>query len=188
MDRSEQFLKSARNADLNDKRLFCSFLKEGLQLTRMSVRDAALVFKTAPGTVSRWENGHTAPPVIARHAVIRELVTVLNTRFWELPTLCGVPRGFYLCPSSLCSPCASESGRFSKVRNRLLTNRANSVTIRKWRKTYGAPIWARCPPLVLVKWKTYPQQGDSRKNRSEHGPEETDARVENGSALWHGRN
>ena len=86
MDRFEQFLKSARNADLNDKRLFCSFLKEGLQLTGMSVRDAALVFKTAPGTVSRWENGHTAPPVIARHAVIRELVErVLNTRFWEQP-------------------------------------------------------------------------------------------------------
>ena len=35
------------------------------------------------------------------------------------------------------------------------------------------------PRLSWLNGKTYPQQGDSRKNRSKHGPEETEARVEN---------
>ena len=35
------------------------------------------------------------------------------------------------------------------------------------------------PRLSWLNAKTYPQQGDSRKNRSKHGPEETEARVEN---------
>ena len=35
------------------------------------------------------------------------------------------------------------------------------------------------PRLSWLNGKTYSQQGDSRKNRSKHGPEETEARVEN---------
>ena len=35
------------------------------------------------------------------------------------------------------------------------------------------------PRLSWLNAKNYPQQGDSRKNRSKHGPEETEARVEN---------
>ena len=35
------------------------------------------------------------------------------------------------------------------------------------------------PRLSWLNGKTYPQQGDSRKNRSGHAPEETDARIEN---------
>ena len=51
-------------------------------------------------------------------------------------------------------------------------------------RTFGRDI----PRLSWLNGKTYPQQGDSRKNRSKHGPEETEARVENASALWRGRN
>ena len=39
------------------------------------------------------------------------------------------------------------------------------------------------PRLSWLNGKTYPQQGDSRKNRSGHAPEETDARIENGIAV-----
>ena len=42
-------------------------------------------------------------------------------------------------------------------------------------RTFGRDI----PRLSWLKCKTYPQQGDSRKNRSKHGSEETEARVEN---------
>ena len=39
------------------------------------------------------------------------------------------------------------------------------------------------PRLSWLNGKTYPQQGDSRKNRSGHAPEETEARVENGIGV-----
>ena len=39
------------------------------------------------------------------------------------------------------------------------------------------------PRLSWLNGKTYPQQGDSRKNRSGHAPEETDARIENGTGV-----
>ena len=42
-------------------------------------------------------------------------------------------------------------------------------------RTFGRDI----PRLSWLNAKNYPQQGDSRKNRSKHGPEETEARVEN---------
>jgi hypothetical protein len=41
------------------------------------------------------------------------------------------------------------------------------------------PFGHDAPRLSWLNGKTYPQQGDSRKNRSKHGSEETEARVEN---------
>jgi transcriptional regulator with XRE-family HTH domain len=75
MDRFTAFLDQAHQADLRDKQTFSFIVREGLALTGMSVRDAAELFRTAPGTVSRWENGHTAPPLVARDAVRNLLVT-----------------------------------------------------------------------------------------------------------------
>jgi DNA-binding transcriptional regulator YiaG len=75
MDRFTTFLNKAKQADLGDKQVFSFIVREGLALTGMSVRDAAKLFRTAPGTVSRWENGHTAPPLVARDAVRDLLVT-----------------------------------------------------------------------------------------------------------------
>ena len=46
-------------------------------------------------------------------------------------------------------------------------------------RTFGRDI----PHLSWLNGKTYPQPGDSRKNRSGHAPEETDARVENGIGV-----
>lgn len=42
------------------------------------------------------------------------------------------------------------------------------------------PFGHDAPRLSWLNGKTYPQQGDSRKNRPGHAPEETDARIENG--------
>jgi hypothetical protein len=39
------------------------------------------------------------------------------------------------------------------------------------------------PRLSWLNAKTFPQQGDSRKNRSGHAPEERDARIENGIGV-----
>jgi hypothetical protein len=75
VDRFTDFLNQAKKADLADKQAFSFVVREGLALTGMSVRDAAKLFRTAPGTVSRWENGHTAPPLVARDAVRDLLVT-----------------------------------------------------------------------------------------------------------------
>lgn len=71
----EQYVNDAQQVDLSDKGAFSRILGDGLGLTGMSLRDAATLFKTAPGTISRWENGHCAPPVIAREAVVRYFVT-----------------------------------------------------------------------------------------------------------------
>ena len=46
-------------------------------------------------------------------------------------------------------------------------------------RTFGRDI----PRLSWLNAKTYPQQGDSRKNRSKHGPEETEARIENALGI-----
>ena len=46
-------------------------------------------------------------------------------------------------------------------------------------RTFGRDI----PRLSWLNAKTFPQQGDSRKNRSGHAPEETDARIENGIGV-----
>jgi hypothetical protein len=62
---------------------FQEFLTEGLRLTGMSLRDAAKEFKTAPGTISRWVNGHSAPALIAREAIIK----ILSSRIKRM----GVP-------------------------------------------------------------------------------------------------
>ena len=46
-------------------------------------------------------------------------------------------------------------------------------------RTFGRDI----PRLSWLNAKNYPQQGDSRKNRSKHGPEETEARIENALGI-----
>ena len=46
-------------------------------------------------------------------------------------------------------------------------------------RTFGHDI----PHLSWLNAKTYPQQGDSRKNRPKHGSEETEARVENALGI-----
>lgn len=78
MERFTRFLETAQKADLGDKQAFASIVREGIALLGMSVREAAVLFKTAPGTVSRWENGHTAPALVARDAVRNLLTTRIN--------------------------------------------------------------------------------------------------------------
>ena len=46
-------------------------------------------------------------------------------------------------------------------------------------RTFGRDI----PRLSWLNAKTYLQQGDFRKNRSKHGPEETEARIENALGI-----
>jgi hypothetical protein len=46
-------------------------------------------------------------------------------------------------------------------------------------RTFGHDV----PRLSWLNVKTFPQQGDSRKNRSGHAPEERDARIENGIGV-----
>ena len=75
MERLNQFLETTRRADLRDKQAFALMVHEGIALLGLSVRDAAPLFKTAPGTVSRWEHGHTAPALVAREAVRSLLMT-----------------------------------------------------------------------------------------------------------------
>lgn len=75
MEQFTRFLGEAKRADLVDRQAFAFVVREGLALTGMSVRDAAELFRSAPGTVSRWANGYTAPPLVARLAVRDLLVT-----------------------------------------------------------------------------------------------------------------
>jgi transcriptional regulator with XRE-family HTH domain len=49
---------------------FADLAAKGRELAGMSLREAATEFRTAAGTVSRWENGYSAPPAIARREII----------------------------------------------------------------------------------------------------------------------
>jgi len=70
----DKYLTESKNPDLRDKLTFSRLVSTGLELTGMTLREAAVTFKTAPGTVSRWENGYCAPPMIAREKVVSLLV------------------------------------------------------------------------------------------------------------------
>lgn len=86
-----RYLSEAERADLGDKQAFSRIVREGLALTGLSVRDAAELFRTAPGTVSRWENGHTAPAMVARHAVRDLLATRVSRIASSLSRRVAVP-------------------------------------------------------------------------------------------------
>jgi len=66
-----EFIDYAKRLDPSDKTAFCNLVATGLQLTGMTLEEIAEKFDTAPGTVSRWKNGHTAPAVFARKSIIR---------------------------------------------------------------------------------------------------------------------
>lgn len=60
----------------DDRGAFARYAAEGRRLAGLSLRDVAVEFRTAAGTVSRWENGHSAPSAIAR----REIIEFYRTR------------------------------------------------------------------------------------------------------------
>ncbi len=83
----EHYLVEAKDADLRDKQIFSRLVENGLALTGMSLREAAVTFKTAPGTVSRWGNGYCAPPMIARE----KIVSILAARVRRIHERIAVP-------------------------------------------------------------------------------------------------
>ena len=74
MNAFDRYLAEAQNANLSDKKTFVRIIQTGLELAGMSLRKAAHTFRTTPGTVSRWKNGHSAPPVAARRVIVTTLV------------------------------------------------------------------------------------------------------------------
>ncbi|MBI5529790.1 MAG: hypothetical protein HY897_25985 [Deltaproteobacteria bacterium] len=71
----DSFLKVSE-ADAEVRETFARLAAEGRRLAGMSLREAAIEFRTAAGTVSRWENGYSAPPAISR----REIISFYRTR------------------------------------------------------------------------------------------------------------
>lgn len=53
------------------EKTFAQFIKEYRIKTGKSLYDIAQICHTGAGTVSRWENGYTAPPLAARNAIIK---------------------------------------------------------------------------------------------------------------------
>ena len=68
-----RYIQEAAGADLTDRATFSRLLRDGRALAGVSLRDAADEFKTALNTISRWENGYSAPPVVARREIIWQL-------------------------------------------------------------------------------------------------------------------
>ena len=64
------YLQDSESVDLRDKLVFAQLVKRGRNLNGMSLREVASEVGSAPGTISRWENGHCAPPLVSREAVI----------------------------------------------------------------------------------------------------------------------
>ncbi|MEK7138923.1 MAG: helix-turn-helix transcriptional regulator, partial [Patescibacteria group bacterium] len=75
-----KYIRDARFANLKNKAVFVRLFKRGRMLSGISTQKAAEKFRTSPGTISRWENGHSAPPVLARIAAIHSLSHML----WQL--------------------------------------------------------------------------------------------------------
>ena len=65
------FLSRVEAADVRERATFHRLVSEGLAVTGVTLEEAAQEFKTAPGTVSRWKNGHSAPAVFARGTIVR---------------------------------------------------------------------------------------------------------------------
>lgn len=57
-----QFVRLASRVVSNDLRDFARWLAHGRKLGNITPDEIAERFKIAPGTVSRWENGHSSPP------------------------------------------------------------------------------------------------------------------------------
>lgn len=64
------FITTSKDANLDDREVFTSLLKWGLTLSNITYDTMTEKFKTAPGTVSRWVNGHSAPQSFARKTII----------------------------------------------------------------------------------------------------------------------
>ena len=79
MHQFETFIRAATEANLEDRQVFSQIVHDGLALTGMSLRDAATVFRTSPGSISRWENGHSAPSLLGRE-MIRDVFVTRVTR------------------------------------------------------------------------------------------------------------
>ena len=79
MSAFDYFLKASETG-AEARETFAHLAAEGRRLAGMSLREAAVEFRTAPGTVSRWENGHSAPPAISR----REIVGFYRTRIRKI--------------------------------------------------------------------------------------------------------
>ena len=63
------FLNTTKTADMNKKEEFSKMVDDGLEILGIPLQEAGIMFRTAPGTVSRWKNGHTAPPLVSRIAI-----------------------------------------------------------------------------------------------------------------------
>ncbi len=55
------------------KEAFAQFIKEYRIKRNKSLYEVAQLCHTGSGTISRWENGHTAPPEAARIAIVKRL-------------------------------------------------------------------------------------------------------------------
>ena len=55
---------------VGDNKLFAAIVNSALSVLDLTERDLAVEFKTAPGTISRWANGHSRPAKPAQRAVI----------------------------------------------------------------------------------------------------------------------
>ena len=71
MNPHKTYVEKVKKALIEERAVFCALFAEGMFLVGLSVREAAKEFKTAPGTVSRWMNGHSAPAVVARGPILK---------------------------------------------------------------------------------------------------------------------
>lgn len=48
---------------------FAKIVREGRERTGQSLKELSLIFKAHPGTISRWENGHSSPTKAAQEII-----------------------------------------------------------------------------------------------------------------------
>ena len=75
----DDYLKESKGED-EVRNKFAGLAAEGRRLTGLSLREAAIEFCTSAGTVSRWENGYSAPPIVSQ----REVINFYRTRIRQL--------------------------------------------------------------------------------------------------------
>ena len=77
-NRIAMYLQDVEGANLEDKPTFALLLRRGRAISTLTLRELAIFAVTSPGSISRWENGYSAPPLVSRKAVIKFLYDLLQ--------------------------------------------------------------------------------------------------------------
>lgn len=62
----QEYMDKLKKVDIKDEKHFGELVKNSLEIAGLTCKELAAQFKTAPGTIVRWINGYSTPPLVSR--------------------------------------------------------------------------------------------------------------------------